>query len=72
MKHSRDARSSDFYVALGYKGEFLKRYERLRALAGSISVSLRDGRVTPLDDVHEHWNVNLIDPGNLRRTPAAD
>src|SRR5215204_6393427 len=56
---------SDFYIALGYKGEFLKRYFLdYNALAGSINVSLRDGKVTALEDVHERWNINLIDTGN--------
>jgi glucose-1-phosphate cytidylyltransferase len=69
MKHYATHGSSDFYVALGYKGEFLKRYFRdYNALAGSINVSLQDGKVTPLDDVHEHWNVNLIDTGNETNT----
>ena len=53
MKHYEKHGSSDFFVALGYKGEFLKRYFRdYNALAGSINVSLQDGKVTPLDDVH--------------------
>ena len=47
MKHYATHGSSDFYVALGYKGEFLKRYFRdYNALAGSINVSLQDGKVT--------------------------
>jgi glucose-1-phosphate cytidylyltransferase len=60
---------SDFYVALGYKGEFVKRYFLdYNALSGSINVSLRDGRLTPIDSVREHWNVSLIDSGHETNT----
>lgn len=69
MKHYETHGCNEFYVALGYKGEFLKRYFLdYNALSGSMSVSLREGAVTPLDDVHEHWDVNLIDTGNDTNT----
>lgn len=69
MKHYEAFGFSDFYVALGYKGEFVKRYFLdYNALSGSISVSLRDGKLAPLDAVHEHWNVSLIDSGNETNT----
>ena len=69
LKHYETHGFSEFYVALGYKGEFLKRYFLdYNALAGSINVSLRDGTITSLDDVHEHWDVNLIDTGNETNT----
>ena len=64
MKHYESFGCSDFYVALGYKGEFLKRYFLdYSALSGSLSVSLSDGKLTPLDALHEQWNVNLINTG---------
>ena len=64
MKHYESFGCSDFYVALGYKGEFVKRYFLdYSALSGSLSVSLGDGKLTPLDAVHEQWNVNLINTG---------
>jgi len=69
MKHYERSGFSDFYVALGYKGEYLKRFFRdYNSLSGSISVSLADGAVAPLDDTHEHWTVNLIDTGNETNT----
>lgn len=64
MKHYETFGFTDFYVALGYKGEFLKRYFRdYTTLSGSITVSLQDDTVTPLDHIHEHWTVSLIDTG---------
>ena len=69
MKHYEQCGFSDFYVALGHKGEYLKRFFRdYNSLSGSISVSLADGAVAPLDDTHEHWTVNLIDTGNETNT----
>jgi glucose-1-phosphate cytidylyltransferase len=59
----------DFVVALGYKGEFVKRYFLdYNVLSGSISVSLSDGKLTPIDGVHERWNVRLIDSGHETNT----
>jgi glucose-1-phosphate cytidylyltransferase len=69
MKHYESHGFSDFFVALGYKGEHVKRYFLdYNALSGSINVSLQDGKVTPLGAVHEHWDVNLIDSGNETNT----
>ena len=50
MKHYAHHGFADFAIALGYKGEVIKRYFRdYRSLAGSINVSLQDGNVVPLD-----------------------
>jgi glucose-1-phosphate cytidylyltransferase len=69
MKHYEAYGFSDFYVALGYKGELVKRYFlEYNALSVSMNVSLQDGKVTPLDAVHEQWAVNLIDTGNETNT----
>jgi glucose-1-phosphate cytidylyltransferase len=62
MKHYETCGFSDFYLALGYKGETIKRYFLdYNSVAGSVTVSLKDGAVTPIDGIHEHWTVNLID-----------
>jgi glucose-1-phosphate cytidylyltransferase len=65
MKHYAHYGFAEFVVALGYKGDFIKRYFLdYHGLSGSMSVSLKDGRVTPLgSQVVEDWNVNLIDTG---------
>src|SRR5262245_26867238 len=52
MKHYDAYGFHEFYVALGYKGEIVKRYFRdYTTVAGSNTVSLKDGTVTQLDDV---------------------
>ena len=54
----------DFLVALGYKGDVLKRYFLdYRALTSSFSVSLSDGKVTVLGSESEDWNVHLVETG---------
>lgn len=64
MKHYETYSFADFYVALGYKGESIKRYFLdYNSFAGSMTVSLKDGSVTPIDRVHEHWTVSMIDTG---------
>src|SRR5258708_21292776 len=64
MKHYETHGFSDFYVALGYKGETIKRYFLdYNSVAGSITVSLKNGAVTPIDGVAEEWSVNMIDTG---------
>jgi glucose-1-phosphate cytidylyltransferase len=64
MKHYETHGFADFYVALGYKGESVKRYFRdYSSVAGSLTVSLKDGSMTPIDQVQEQWTVNMIDTG---------
>ncbi len=54
----------EFVIALGYKGDVVKRhfldYYHLR---GSLTVDLRSGRVEPHDAQREDWLVHLIDTG---------
>jgi glucose-1-phosphate cytidylyltransferase len=69
MKHYARYGFSEFSVALGYKGEMVKRYFlEYRALAGSLTVSLEDGRVTPIDGGREQWTVHLVDTGDSTNT----
>jgi glucose-1-phosphate cytidylyltransferase len=69
MKHYERYGLSEFCVALGYKGEMLKRYFLdYNALSGSMTVSLEDGTVRPIDKVPEHWTVHLLDTGNGTNT----
>ena len=54
----------DFLVALGYKGEDVKRYFLdYRMLTSSFSVSLSDGKVATLEADAEDWTVHLIETG---------
>jgi glucose-1-phosphate cytidylyltransferase len=54
----------DFYVALGYKGEVIKRYFfDLSTLNGSLSIELGNGAIRRHAQQAENWHVNLIDTG---------
>jgi glucose-1-phosphate cytidylyltransferase len=53
----------DFVIALGYKGEYIKRFMvDYAALAGDLTVSLRDGRYMAHRCVDD-WHVELVDTG---------
>jgi len=69
MKHYEAFGFGEFCVALGYKGEVVKRYFHDYALlAGTMTVQLADGKVTPTDRVAEEWTVHLIDTGRDTNT----
>lgn len=55
---------NEFVVALGYKGDVIKRYFRdYCALHGNMTVRMRDGDVLSLDRDAEDWTIHLIDTG---------
>jgi len=69
MKHYEAFGFSDFCVALGYKGDVVKRYFLDYALlAGTMTVQLADGKVTPTDRVSEQWTIHLVDTGGDTNT----
>jgi glucose-1-phosphate cytidylyltransferase len=69
MKHYDSFGFSDFCVALGYKGEVVKRYFLDYALlAGTMTVELADGSVTPVDGDREQWTIHLVDTGRDTNT----
>src|SRR6516162_7126840 len=52
----------EFVIALGYKGELIKRYFLdYCTLAGNMSVRLSDGHVEVKKREHDDWTVHLID-----------
>jgi glucose-1-phosphate cytidylyltransferase len=67
MRHYAHFGHKDFYIALGYKGEIIKRYVvDHSSLQGDLTVDLRNGSVVthtngfePLD-----WVVNLVETGD--------
>ena len=65
MKHYAHYGFREFVVALGYKGDAIKRYFLdYHGLSRSMTVSLRDGKVTALGDaLVEDWKVHLVDTG---------
>jgi len=60
---------TEFVIALGYKGEQIKRYmAEYCSLASDLRVSLAEGCVTPYNGHHENWIVDLIDTGQRTNT----
>lgn len=60
---------NEFFIALGYKGELIKRYFfDLSALGGSMSIGLRSGQIRRYREEPEDWHVNLIDTGQETQT----
>jgi glucose-1-phosphate cytidylyltransferase len=69
MKHYAHYRYPEFFIALGYKGEVIKRYFLdYYALNGSMTVALKRGNVRVIDSNHEDWTVHLMDTGNETNT----
>jgi glucose-1-phosphate cytidylyltransferase len=59
----------DFYLALGYKGEVIKRYFLDHySLGGSLSINLKSGQVEELEKSCEDWTVHLMDTGQATQT----
>lgn len=55
---------SDFVIALGYKGDHIKKYMvDYASLASDLTVHLRDGHVDLHDGIRDNWRVSLIDTG---------
>ena len=64
MKHYAHFGFTEFFVALGYKGEIIKRYFLdYYTLNGSMTINLADGQVTRHAKESENWSVHLIDTG---------
>lgn len=54
----------DFVIALGYKGEQIKKYMvDYAALSGNLKVNLRTGKVDMQSGFRPDWNVELVDTG---------
>ncbi|HMK33604.1 MAG TPA: glucose-1-phosphate cytidylyltransferase [Desulfomonilaceae bacterium] len=70
MKHYSRYGFNTFYLALGYKGEQIKRYFlEFYSLGQDFSVSLHNGQVKVLHHKHvEPWEVHLVDTGQTTYT----
>jgi glucose-1-phosphate cytidylyltransferase len=54
----------EYFIALGYKGEVIKRYFLdYFNLNGSMSIHLSDGQVERHGEMCEDWHIHLIDTG---------
>jgi len=69
MKHYAHYGFKEFFVALGYKGEVIKRYFLdYYSLNGSITIDLSSGRVEMHNRECEDWIVHLMDTGQETNT----
>ena len=69
MKHYSSYGHREFYITLGYKGEYIKRYfHDYQTLHGSMTVDLASGRIEMHDRDCEDWVVHLIDTGKNTQT----
>ncbi len=60
---------NEFVIALGYKGEYIKRFMAdYCSLASDLRVSLKDGCVKPHNGHSQNWVVDLIDTGQQTNT----
>jgi glucose-1-phosphate cytidylyltransferase len=58
-----------FVIALGYKGEVIKKYMvNYCSLQSNLTVYLKDGRVAVHDGPQEDWTVELVDTGIRTQT----
>lgn len=65
MRHYDHYGLRDFVVALGYKGEYIKKYfADYCSLSGSLTVDLRSGQVQPHNPRDKlDWRIDLIETG---------
>lgn len=64
MKHYSTYQLNDFVIALGYKGEHIKKYfVDFCSLESDLTVKVGTGEVQHHKNNHPKWNVELIDTG---------
>jgi len=64
MRHYAGYGHDEFVVALGYKGEFIKKYfVDFSALSGNLTVHLGGDQVVAQESPPVDWTVHLIDTG---------
>ena len=69
MKHYAHYGFREFFIALGYKGEAIKRYFMdYYTLNGSMTVNLSNGSLEMYDKESEDWVVHLMDTGEGTNT----
>ena len=64
MKHYACYGFKEFIIALGYKGEIIKRFFlEQSSLQGSFTIDMKTGRITSKTEVNEDWLVHLVETG---------
>jgi glucose-1-phosphate cytidylyltransferase len=62
LEHYSHYGSKDFYIALGYKAEYVKRFF-MEKLLGSMTIELANGRILRHEVSCENWVLHLMDTG---------
>jgi glucose-1-phosphate cytidylyltransferase len=69
MKHYAHHDLNEFVIALGYKGEYIKRWMVDHvSLASDLTVRGRDGSVEYHDAERDDWTISLVDTGQPTAT----
>ena len=69
MKHYSLYGYSEFVIALGYKGEVIKKFmSDYSSLNSNLTVNFRTGEVTVHDSDNPEWIVDLVDTGDATLT----
>lgn len=64
MKHYAHYGFKEFFIALGYKGEFIKRYFMdYYSLNGSMTINLSNGGVERHEKESDDWIIHLMETG---------
>lgn len=64
MKHYAKYDHKDFVIALGHKGEFIKKYMiEYNEQNSNLKINLKTGEIERQSDYHPDWTVELIDTG---------
>ncbi|HEY0946104.1 MAG TPA: glucose-1-phosphate cytidylyltransferase [Opitutaceae bacterium] len=69
MMHYSSYGFKEFVIALGYRGEYIKRYmAEFCSLSSDLHIDLRSGTVQPRQRVTQDWVVDLVDTGMNTQT----
>ena len=64
MRHYAHYGFKEFTIALGYKGEYIKKYMvDYVALQSNLTVDLKAGRITQEENARPDWTIQLVDTG---------
>ncbi len=69
MKHYAHYGMNEFAIALGYKGDYIKKYMvDYVSLSSNLTVDFKEGTVTSSETERPDWKVDLVDTGNETMT----
>lgn len=64
LRHYAHYGHRDFFIALGYKGDYIKKYMMdYASLQGNLTVNLKSGQVKRAGDAAPDWNISLVETG---------